>query len=174
MRCDFSSVMQIIVKHTNLAQDKIVAGIFTDRVAHDLINSTIVSRWVSGEKPFSSTIAKHYLAEYKEADLSCEIEENIIPHIVDINIIQDEIYRLVENDVDISFAQKDKLLSDYPCKSDFDFANFIGAVLYYCIGRKHYTPTQLVKQEQHFPDTAELILDGEPPKACKYFCGRNS
>ena len=122
-RCDFSSVITIISDHISESkrgnQSDLMYALF-DTFATDEINieetfdEGAVCRWVNGVRKISPKITKYYSDNNKKSCLSSDIEQNILPRLVDSDMAVRDIYDLVVYDTTISDGVKQKLTAGYP------------------------------------------------------------
>ena len=185
-RCDFSSVITIISDHISESkrgnQSDLMYALF-DTFATDEINieetfdEGAVCRWVNGVRKISPKITKYYSDNNKKICLSSDIEQNILPMMVDSDMAVREIYNLVVYDTTISDGVKQKLTAGYPFSNSKEKADFLCAVLCFSMersfikresGSKKLTPGKALS-----PIVNDVIFGADVPQPCRYFCGRD-
>lgn len=180
-RFDFSSVIQIINKHIseshNLNQVDLIISLFStfsldDKSADFDFNAGNINRWIKGISRVSPEIIAFYAKNEKNRiQLSCDLKEYIVPKLFDVDVTVQEIQELVNLDIGLSEAVKQKVCELLP-----DSANFICTAIISAMERP------FVKKGVSLPTTsgtfspvvADYILDGVVPKPCKHFCGRDN
>lgn len=185
-RCDFCSVMNII--RTYISEDHEMNQIdflyllFDDFVSSDEamdfdFDAGEVCRWLKGTAKISPRISKHYLDEKNRHNLSTNICRHFIPIIFDSSMVTQKIYDLILYDNDISDQKKQELFEKYPCKNAFDEADFITEALCFSMSRnfvkRDKKTQQLLTSGTLSPIIYDTVMENEPPKPCKYFCGRD-
>lgn len=87
-----------------------------------------------------------------------------------------KVYELVILDNSISEKKKKELTKHYPCEDLQDEADFIAETLCFRMSRdfvKRDPKTKnLLSTGNLSPTLSEFIFDGDVPKPCRYFCGR--
>ena len=186
-RCDFCSVMTII--RTYISEDHEMNQIdflyllFDDFVSSDEamdfdFDPGEVCRWLKGTAKISPRISKHYLNRKNRHKLSSNICRHFIPIMFDSSMVIQKIYELILYDNDISNHKKQELFKKYPCKNASDEADFITEALCFAMSRnfikRDKKTQQLLKTGTLSPIIYDTIMENEPPKPCKYFCGRDN
>lgn len=184
-RCDFSSVITIINDHISESkrgnQSDLMYALF-DTFATDEINieetfdEGAVCRWINGVRKISPKITKYYSDNNKKICLSSDIEQNILPMMVDSDMAVRDIYDLVVYDTTISDGVKQKLTAGYPFSNSKEKADFLCAVLCFSMERnfiKREPEKNTIKDYGALsPFVKNLIYGAEVPKPCRYFCDR--
>ena len=185
-RCDFCSVMNII--RTYISEDHEMNQIdflyllFDDFVSSDEamdfdFDPGEVCRWLKGTSKLSPRISKHYLDNKNRHRLSTNICRHFIPIMFDSSMVTQKIYDLILYDNDISDRKKQGLFKKYPCKNASDEADFITEALCFSMSRnfvkRDKKTQQLLTTGTLSPIIYDTIMENEPPKPCKYFCGRD-
>ena len=89
-----------------------------------------------------------------------------------------KIYNLILYDNDISDRKKQELFQKYPCKNASDEADFITEALCFSMSRnfvkRDKKTQQLLTTGTLSPIIYDTVMENEPPKPCKYFCGRDN
>lgn len=185
-RCDFSSVITIINDHISESkrgnQSDLMYALF-DTFATDEINieetfdEGAVCRWVNGVRKISPKITKYYSDNNKKICLSSDIEQNILPLMVDGDMAVREIFDLVVYDTTISDGVKQKLTAGYPFSNSKEKADFLSAVLCFSMERsfiKREAGSKKLKEGKALsPIVNDVIFGADVPKPCRYFCGRD-
>lgn len=185
-RCDFSSVITIINDHISESkrgnQSDLMYALF-DTFATDEINieetfdEGAVCRWVNGVRKISPKITKYYSDNNKKICLSSDIEQNILPMMVDSDMAVREIYNLVVYDTTISDGVKQKLTAGYPFSNSKEKADFLCAVLCFSMERnfikRESGSKKLTTGKALSPIVNDVIFGADVPQPCRYFCGRD-
>ncbi len=185
-RCDFSSVITIISDHISESkrgnQSDLMYALF-DTFATDEINieetfdEGAVCRWVNGVRKISPKITKYYSDNNKKSCLSSDIEQNILPMLVDSDMAVRDIYDLVVYDTTISDGVKQKLTAGYPFSNSKEKADFLCAVLCFSMERsfikREAGSKKLSAGKALSPIINDMIFGADVPKPCRWFCGRN-
>ncbi len=178
LRCDFSSAIGIIREYISegnaTSQPDFISDLFRTFLEKnedfDFDNGQI-NRWLKGLAAVSPKIAEFY--QYKSAakSLAYDIEALILPILYDTAMAVENIYTLVMNDISISEQKRNELTAEYP----EDIAAFMAAVIIFAISRKFekrdIKPLALGTLS---PVVSDMVFDGEIPKPCKHFCGRDT
>lgn len=88
-----------------------------------------------------------------------------------------EIYKILIQDGTISDQKKEQLTQDYPCHTSEEQAAFLASVL--CFGmertfvKRNAATKKLLAAGTLSPVISDFVYNGEVPKACAHFCGRN-
>ncbi|WP_373249748.1 AAA family ATPase [Mediterraneibacter gnavus] len=110
--------------------------------------------------------------------LSTNICRHFIPIIFDSSMVIQKIYNLILYDNDISDRKKQELFQKYPCKNASDEADFITEALCFSMSRnfvkRDKKTQQLLTTGTLSPIIYDTVMENEPPKPCKYFCGRDN
>lgn len=186
-RCDFSSVMQIILNYisqsesinqTDLLQECLFDNFFQSKYAEDFsLDNGLVCKWLNGTAKTSPRIIEYYSSKKAQENLSYDIENLVFPLLYDLDMAVSEIYNLTMSDTDISPEKKDFLCKDYPYSDESDKADFVSRVL--CFGmertfvKRDSKTKELLALGSLSPIVKDYIIDGFVPKACKHFCGRD-
>ena len=185
-RCDFSSVITIISDHISESkrgnQSDLMYALF-DTFATDEANTEetfdegAVCRWVNGVRKISPKITKYYSDNNKKICLSSDIEQNILPMMVDSDMAVREIYDLVVYDTTVSDSVKQKLTVGYPFSNSEEKADFLCAVLCFSMERsfiKREAGSKKLKEGKALsPIVNDVIFGADVPKPCRWFCGRD-
>lgn len=106
-----------------------------------------------------------------------DIETNILPLMFDSAMAIQEIYKILIQDGTISDQKKERLTQDYPCHTSEEQAAFLASVL--CFGmertfvKRNAATKKLLAAGTLSPVISDFVYNGEVPKACAHFCGRN-
>lgn len=182
-RLDFAAVMGILRKYVNEDlcpnQTELVDILFdsfseSDDAAEFAFDPGLVCRWLNGQKRLSPQISSFYLKPANQRKLTKTIEREIIPMMFDSAMAVQELYDLMQQDMEISEPRKDKMSRNYPCKSEGDEAAFLTEVLLFAMSRN------FVKREKKAlqaptglsPVIQDLVYDAGIPRPCRWFCGR--
>ncbi len=184
-RCDFAAITAIINRY--ISEDKelnqldfvylLFADYITSHIEEDVdFDNGLVCRWLNGIARVSPRITSHYMDNKNKQNLVDNIQQQIIPMMYDSSIACQKIYDLILYDNDISERQKQKLIKYYPCKDTFDEANFITEALCFGMSRTFVKKTtenkKLLSSGNFSPTISDFIMEGDVPKPCRYFCGR--
>lgn len=183
--CDFSSVITTIRKYIsddrNVNQIDLLYELFAsfidDENSQDFdFDNGLVCRWVNGQAKISPRISSYYMDKYNKKQLATDIEQNVLPLIYDSAMAIQEIYTILIQDSTISEKMKWQLSRNYPCKKTKDEAVFLASVLCFSMERtfvKRDTNTKKLLTTGTFsPIVKDFVLNGDVPKPCRYFCGR--
>ena len=186
-RCDFCSVMNIIRTYISedyeMNQIDFLYLLFDDFVSSDEamdfdFDAGEVCRWLKGTVKISPRISKHYLDKKNRHKLSSNICKHFIPIMFDSSMVVQKIYELILYDNDISDKKKQELLKKYPCSHASDEADFITETLCFSMSRnfvkRDKKTQQLLTTGTLSPILYDTVMGNEPPKPCKYFCGRDN
>lgn len=185
-RCDFSSVITIISDHISESkrgnQSDLMYALF-DTFATDEINieetfdEGAVCRWVNGVRKISPKITKYYSDNNKKICLSSDIEQNILPMMVDSDMAVREIFDLVVYDTTVSDSVKQKLTVGYPFSNSEEKADFLSAVLCFSMERnfikREAGSKKLTAGKALSPIVNDVIFGADVPQPCRWFCGRD-
>lgn len=178
LRCDFSSVIGIIREYisegNSTSQPDFISDLFRTFLEKnedfDFDNGQI-NRWIKGLAAVSPRIAEFYQRKSAAESLASDIEALILPIMYDTAMAVENIYTLVMNDISISEQKRNELTAEYP----EDNAAFMAAVIIFAISRKFekrdIKPLALGTLS---PVVSDMVFDGEVPKPCKHFCGRDT
>ncbi len=184
-RCDFSAVTTIINHY--ISEDKelnqldfvylLFADFITSHIEEDVdFDNGLVCRWLNGIARVSPRITSHYMDSKNKQNLIDNIQQQMIPMMYDSSIACQKIYDLILYDSDISEKQKQKLIKYYPCKDTYDEANLIAEALCFGMSRTFIKKTsenkKLLSSGNFSPIISDFIMEGDMPKPCRYFCGR--
>lgn len=185
-RCDFSSIMTII--RTYISEDQemnqldFIYMLFDSFISNEArikdfdLDNGLVCRWINGQARVSPRISGHYLDKKNKKDLAVNLHRNLLPMIFDSAMATQKVYELIVLDNSISEKKKRELTKHYPCESTQDEADFIAEALCFGMSRdfvKRDPKTKnLLSTGKLSPNLSEFIFDGEVPKPCRYFCGR--
>lgn len=181
MRCDFSSVTQIILSYVaegnSVNQVEFVSLMFAyfleSNEDFEMDNGQIC-RWLKGAAAVSPKIAAFYLNDTNKQYLSVNIEDNIFPLIYDLNKFAEELYYLLITDISISEKKRAELTVGYPPEENADIADFTANVVVFALERKfEKRDTKALPSSGISPIISELAYIESVPKPCKYFCGRD-
>lgn len=178
LRCDFSSVIGIIREYISegnaTTQPELIGDLFCTFLEKnedfDFDNGQI-NRWIKGLAAVSPHIAEFYQRKSAAESLASDIEALIFPILYDTAMAAENIYNLVMFDQSISKPKRNELTADYP----EDIAAFIAAVIIFAISRKfEKRDIKSLAMGTLSPVVSDMIFDGEVPKPCKHFCGRDT
>lgn len=137
----------------------------------------LVCRWFNGQPRISPRISGYYLHTDNRNRLADDIETNILPLMCDSAMAIQEIYKILIQDGTISDQKKEQLTQDYPCHTSEEQAAFLASVL--CFGmertfvKRNAATKKLLAAGTLSPVISDFVYNGEVPKACAHFCGRN-
>lgn len=178
LRCDFSSVIGIIREYISegnaTSQPDFISDLFHTFLEKnedfDFDNGQI-NRWIKGLAAVSPRIAEFYQHKSTAEALASDIEALIFPILYDTAMAAENIYTLVMNDISVSEQKRNELTAEYP----EDIAAFIATVIIFAISRKfEKRDIKSLALGTLSPIVSDMIFDGEVPKSCKHFCGRDT
>lgn len=184
-RYDFAAVTTIMNHY--ISEDKelnqldfvylLFADFITSHIEEDVdFDNGLVCRWLNGIARVSPRITSHYMDNKNKQNLVDNIQQQIIPMMYDSGMACQKIYDLILYDNDISEKQKQKLMKYYPCKDISDKANLIAEALCFGMTRTFIKKTsenkKLLSSGNFSPTISDFIMEGDVPKSCRYFCGR--
>lgn len=178
LRCDFSSVIGIIREYISegntTSQPDFISDLFRTFLEKnedfDFDNGQI-NRWLKGLAAVSPKIAEFYQHKFAAESLASDIEALIFPILYDTAMAAENIYTLVMNDISVSEQKRNELTAEYP----EDIAAFMAAVIIFAISRKfEKRDIKALALGTLSPVVSDMIFDGEVPKPCKHFCGRDT
>lgn len=185
-RCDFSSIITTVRKYIgddrgmnqiNLLYE-LFEGFLEEESSQDFdFDNGLVCRWFNGQARISPRISGYYLHTDNRNRLADDIETNILPLMCDSAMAIQEIYKILIQDGTISDQKKEQLTQDYPCHTSEEQAAFFASVL--CFGmertfvKRNAATKKLLAAGTLSPVISDFVYNGEVPKACAHFCGRN-
>ena len=185
-RCDFSSIITTVRKYIgddrgmnqiDLLYD-LFEGFLEEESSKDFdFDNGLVCRWFNGQARISPRISGYYLHTDNRNRLADDIETNILPLMCDSAMAIQEIYKILIQDGTISDQKKEQLTQDYPCHTSEEQAAFLASVL--CFGmertfvKRNAATKKLLAAGTLSPVISDFVYNGEVPKACAHFCGRN-
>lgn len=182
MTCNFSTAVNLIQEYiredSDLPQIDFIANLFHkfyDDNADFCFDAASVNRWINGAYAVSPKIRLFYAQNRNSEYLGTDFEEYTLPYIYDISMLSEKLYGLVISDMSISENKKAELTADYPFDNNADISDFIGRVIAFTLERK-FTPntTPKIGTGTLSPAADDIIFGSNPPKPCKYFCGRDT
>ena len=185
-RCDFSSIITTVRKY--IGDDRgmnqidllyeLFEGFLEEESSQDFdFDNGLVCRWFNGQARISPRISGYYLHTDNRNRLADDIETNILPLMCDSAMAIQEIYKILIQDGTISDQKKEQLTQDYPCHTSEEQAAFLASVL--CFGmertfvKRNAATKKLLAAGTLSPVISDFVYNGEVPKACAQFCGRN-
>ena len=185
-RCDFSSIITTVRKY--IGDDRgmnqidllyeLFEGFLEEESSQDFdIDNGLVCRWFNGQARISTRISGYYIHTDNRNRLADDIETNILPLMRDSAMAIQEIYKILIQDGTISDQKKEQLTQDYPCHTSEEQAAFLASVL--CFGmertfvKRNAATKKLLAAGTLSPVISDFVYNGEVPKACAHFCGRN-
>ena len=185
-RCDFSSIITTVRKY--IGDDRgmnqidllyeLFEGFLEEESSQDFdFDNGLVCRWFNGQTRISPRISGYYLHTDNRNRLADDIETNILPLMCDSAMAIQEIYKILIQDGTISDQKKEQLTQDYPCHTSEEQAAFFASVL--CFGmertfvKRNAATKKLLAAGTLSPVISDFVYNGEVPKACAHFCGRN-
>ena len=185
-RCDFSSIITTVRKY--IGDDRgmnqidllyeLFEGFLEEESSQDFdFDNCLVCRWFNGQARISPRISGYYLHTDNRNRLADDIETNILPLMCDSAMAIQEIYKILIQDGTISDQKKEQLTQDYPCHTSEEQAAFLASVL--CFGmertfvKRNAATKKLLAAGTLSPVISDFVYNGEVPKACAHFCGRN-
>ena len=185
-RCDFSSIITTVRKY--IGDDRgmnqidllyeLFEGFLEEESSQDFdFDNGLVCRWFNGQARISPRISGYYLHTDNRNRLADDIETNILPLMCDSAMAIQEIYKILIQDGTISDQKKEQLTQDYPCHTSEEQAAFLASVL--CFGmertfvKRNAATKKLLAAGTLSPVISDFVYNGEIPKACAHFCGRN-
>lgn len=178
LRCDFSSVIGIIREYISegnaTTQPDLIGDLFRTFLEKnedfDFDNGQI-NRWIKGLAAVSPKISEFYQRKSTAEALASDIETLIFPILYDTAMAAENIYNLVMFDQSISKPKKEELTVDY----SEDIAVFMATSIIFAISRKfEKRDIKALALGTLSPVVSDMIFDGEVPKPCKHFCGRDT
>lgn len=182
MTCNFSTAVSLIQEYiredSDLPQIDFIANLFHkfyDDNADFCFDAASVNRWINGAYAVSPKIRLFYAQNRNSEYLGTDFEEYTLPYIYDISMLSETLYGLVISDMSISENKKAELTADYPFDNNADISDFIGRIIAFTLERK-FTPNTTLKigTGTLSPAADDIIFGSDPPKPCKYFCGRDT
>lgn len=194
---DFSSVITIIRKYINDERtvmdkflkeevkidqlhlmDQVFSSFCDDEEALDFtFDNGQVCRWFNGQARISPRIISFYMKAENRELLSADVEYNVLPLMYDSAMAVQEIYTLLLQDTTISNEIKNKLDTDYPCKTDREKADFLAALLLFGMERefrkRDANTKNLLAAGSLSPALKDFIFGVKAPAPCRFFCGRD-
>ena len=185
-RCDFSSIITTVRKY--IGDDRgmnqidllyeLFEGFLEEESSQDFdFDNGLVCRWFNGQARISPRISGYYLHTDNRNRLADDIETNILPLMCDSAMAIQEIYKILIQDGTISDQKKEQLTQDYPCHTSEEQSAFLASVL--CFGmertfvKRNAATKKLLAAGTLSPVISDFVYNGEVPKACAHFCGRN-
>ena len=185
-RCDFSSIITTVRKY--IGDDRgmnqidllyeLFEGFLEEESSQDFdFDNGLVCRWFNGQARISPRISGYYLHTDNRNRLADDIETNILPLMCDSAMAIQEIYKILIQDGTIPDQKKEQLTQDYPCHTSEEQAAFLASVL--CFGmertfvKRNAATKKLLAAGTLSPVISDFVYNGEVPKACAHFCGRN-
>lgn len=185
-RCDFSSIITTVRKY--IGDDRgmnqidllyeLFEGFLEEESSQDFdFDNGLVCRWFNGQARISPRISGYYLHTDNQERLADDIETNILPLMYDSAMAIQEIYKILIQDGTISDQKKEQLTQDYPCHTSEEQAAFLASVL--CFGmertfvKRNAATKKLLAAGTLSPVISDFVYNGEVPKACAHFCGRD-
>ena len=185
-RCDFSSIITTVRKY--IGDDRgmnqidllyeLFEGFLEEESSQDFdFDNGLVCRWFNGQARISPRISGYYLHTDNRNRLADDIETNILPLMCDSAMAIQEIYKILIQDGTISDQKKEQLTQDYPCHTSEEEAAFLASVL--CFGmertfiKRNAATKKLLASGTLSPVISDFVYNGEVPKACAHFCGRD-
>lgn len=185
-RCDFSSIITTVRKY--IGDDRgmnqidllyeLFEGFLEEESSQDFdFDNGLVCHWFNGQARISPRISGYYLHTDNRNRLADDIETNILPLMCDSAMAIQEIYKILIQDGTISDQKKEQLTQDYPCHTSEEQAAFLASVL--CFGmertfvKRNAATKKLLAAGTLSPVISDFVYNGEVPKACAHFCGRN-
>lgn len=185
-RCDFTSIITTVRKY--IGDDRgmnqidllyeLFEGFLEEESSQDFdFDNGLVCRWFNGQARISPRISGYYLHTDNRNRLADDIETNILPLMCDSAMAIQEIYKILIQDGTISDQKKEQLTQDYPCHTSEEQAAFLASVL--CFGmertfvKRNAATKKLLAAGTLSPVISDFVYNGEVPKACAHFCGRN-
>lgn len=178
LRCDFSLVIGIIREYISegnaTTQPDLIGDLFCafleKNEEFDFDNGQI-NRWIKGLAAVSPRIVEFYQRKSAAESLASDIEALIFPILYDTAMAVENIYTLVMNDISVSEQKRNELTAEYP----EDIAAFMATVIIFAISRKfEKRDIKSLALGTLSPVVSEMVFDGEVPKPCKHFCGRDT
>lgn len=183
-RCDFSSIITTVRKY--IGDDRgmnqidllyeLFEGFLEEESSQDFdFDNGLVCRWFNGQARISPRISGYYLHTDNRNRLADDIET--LPLMCDSAMAIQEIYKILIQDGTISDQKKEQLTQDYPCHTSEEQAAFLASVL--CFGmertfvKRNAATKKLLAAGTLSPVISDFVYNGEVPKACAHFCGRN-
>ena len=178
LRCDFSSVIGILREYISegnaTTQPDLIGDLFRTFLEKnedfDFDNGQI-NRWIKGLAAVSPRIAEFYQHKSAAESLTSDIEALILPIMYDTAMAAENIYTLVMNDISVSEQKRNDLTAEYL----EDIAAFMATVIIFAISRKfEKRDIKSLALGTLSPVVSDMVFDGEVPKPCKHFCGRDT
>ena len=177
-RCDFSTVIGIIREYISegnrVSQPELICDLFyyfSEKNDDFEFDNGQINRWLKGIAPVSPKISEFYQHQSAAENLASDLESGIFPILYDTAIVAENIYILVMNDISISEQKRNELTAEYPD----DIAAFMAAVIIFAINRKfEKRDIKAIAIGTLSPVASDMIFNGDVPKPCKHFCGRDT
>lgn len=140
MKCTFAASMQVLRRYASRQllcnQQKIVDDMFASYLrygdSHDAFDGSSVSRWVTGARPVSMAVGEYYSTPSTRAQLTTDICDNILPGILDVEMMVAELREVVMGDTSISVSLKRQLLQH---GEDGHIAEMVADIIAYTLQR---------------------------------------
>jgi len=169
-RLNFPEVIKVLLEYKNrtYSQNQLIRDLFSSCLktsasnADEAVEDNIkFSRWVNGERPIPQDILDTYKEVTGLDDMKCDIEELIIPQIINISGAREKMTDLIRDSVNVIGQNKaDELISET------DDAAFFASVIRYAIYNNHDNVTLLS------PILSEALLSNRLPSVADGFVGR--
>ncbi|MBR6404044.1 MAG: ATP-binding protein, partial [Eubacterium sp.] len=169
-RLTFPEVTQVLLEYKSRTypQNQLIRDLFSsclktsasnpDEAVEDNIK---FSKWVNGERPIPQDILDTYKETDGYEDMKCDVEELIIPNLINVSGAREKLAGLIRDSIDVIGQEKaDELISET------DDATFITGAIRYAIYSNHDNITLLS------PVLSETILSNRLPSVADGFVGR--
>lgn len=181
MFCNFSSVIRILYEHIDKSYDPLypnnpasqmafITALFCSYTNHQdaEFDSPTANRYFNNTRTLSGKIRNYYARRFSE--LQYDVTDYIISWLDDASETVQQLYDLVHDDSHMKSDKKYELLS---CSEQVEY--FIAKVIHHSM----YQP--LHPKEKALPAVSDyqlyfehIKMEHNPPKPCKFFCGRDS
>ena len=139
-RCEFSTMMQVLYNHGTamgrVNQRVLVEGMFDSylnaKSNRGVFDSSVVSRWINGERPVSKNVCAYYSTDHARDCLIGDIQIGILPLVADMYTVEEILIEIIREDRGISAGKKRELLE--PALRG-DMAEFLADLIIFVINR---------------------------------------
>lgn len=169
-RLTFPEVIQVLLEYKNktYTQNQLIRDLFSSCLktsasnADEAVEDNIkFSRWVKGERPIPQDILDKYQEPNGIKDMECDIEDLIIPNLINVSGAREKIIGLVKDSIDVIGQEK---VNELTSKSDD--AAFFTSIVRYAIYNSHDNASLLS------PMLTETLLSNRLPSVADGFVGR--
>ena len=135
-------------------------------------DNSYVGKFSRNERALPAELFKFYAGD--TGVLSDDIEEYILPWLIDYYNTAEELYKLISSDEYFSDDIRADICSSFPFEKKSDVLAFITKAVYSTMSRPKEPETLPVpKRADHFITEYDLDTAYALPPICRYFCGRS-